>query len=180
MLPSHSLLDQSAWRKDTGPQQWIPHTNHHPCSTQSFKGIMGSPTTKPPSLHQKEQILISERFQMRSREQKRPMGSRVLLDRNQHTSYLRRTLICLSLFVGIIISLWRCNCASSVTSPLVISGLVEYDCKSFSWGRVIHVPLPKFWQPATFILLQMKMSNFQNESPVILKNSNLSTENFSF
>lgn len=55
MLPSHSLLDQSARRKDTGPQQWIPHTNDHPleqiAQTQSFKGIMGSPTTKPPSLH---------------------------------------------------------------------------------------------------------------------------------
>lgn len=57
MLPSDSLLDQSARRKDTGPQQWIPHTNHpHPpleqiAQTQSFKGIMGSPTTKPPSLH---------------------------------------------------------------------------------------------------------------------------------
>lgn len=38
---------------------------------------------------------------------------------------------------------------------LLISGLVKYDCKSFSWGRVIYIPLSKFRQWPASVLLKI-------------------------
>lgn len=66
-------------------------------------------------------------------------------------------MIRLSLFVDmIIISLWRHNGASSASSPLLVSSLVEYHCESIGRGRVVRIPFAKFWQRTAFFLLQIK------------------------
>lgn len=165
MLPSHSLLNQFTRHKDTGlsiefPTLPLLNKLHKPNPLKSLR-------VHPQQNHLlciilKNQRLISERFQMRSREETN--GQCSINVPNHNKSYLGRTLICLSLSVGIVVSLWRCNRASSATSSLVISGLVEYDRKSFSWGRIIHVPLTKFWQRTTCILLQMQMSTLEKKS----------------
>lgn len=57
---------------------------------------------------------------------------------------------------------------------LLISGLVEYHCEAFSWGRVVYIPLSKFRQWTTFVLLKKKKNTHTNDTSFVFhKHSSL-------